>query len=69
MTLTAAVVAFVNAILGLINNFGFNLSDAQRVSIIVAVNAALVLGALVWDTVTKRPRMGAPAGSAVGGPK
>lgn len=49
MTLTAAIAAFVNAALALVTNFGVNLTDNQKGSITLLVNAGLVLGALVYD--------------------
>lgn len=68
MTLSASLVAFVNAALALVTNFGVNLSDNQKGSIVVLVNAGAVLGALLFDKITKRKLTGAAPGSAKNGP-
>ena len=60
MTLTAAVVAFTNAVLQVVTNFGFNLSDTQQASISGLVNAGLVLGAIVLSYRQKAQRAGQP---------
>jgi hypothetical protein len=49
MTLTAAIMAVVNAVLSLVINFGVNLTDAQRASIVGVVNAVLIFGAIGYD--------------------
>jgi hypothetical protein len=68
VTLTAAAVAFINAILALVTNFGVDLSDNQKAAITGLVNAAIVFGTLVWDTLSKRTMKPPPAGSATNGP-
>ncbi len=69
MTLTAALVAFINSVLALVANFGVSLSDAQKGSITLAVNAGAVFGALLFDHVTHRTLKPPPAGSATNGPQ
>lgn len=64
MTLTAAIVAFVNAVLACIIQFGVTLTVTQTGSITLAVNAACVLGALLFDKLTNRTLKPPPAGSA-----
>jgi uncharacterized membrane protein len=49
VTLTAAIVAFTNAIMFAAINFGLSLSENQRASVVGVVNASLILGALVYD--------------------
>ena len=53
-TLAAAIVAFANAVLGLVTNFGVDLTDTQKGSITTLVNAGLVLIGLVWAVAHKR---------------
>lgn len=43
LSLSAAIVAFVNAVLSAIINFGIPLSSAQQASITSVVNAAIIL--------------------------
>ena len=68
MTLTAAAVAFINAVLSLVTNFGVSLTDNQKAAITGLVNAGIVLGTLVWDYKSKRTMSPPPPGSAVTGP-
>lgn len=49
MTKTAAVVAFVNAVLLVVTSFGIELSQEQQAAIIGAVNALIVLLAALFD--------------------
>lgn len=60
--------AFVNAVLAVVVNFGVSLTETQIGSITLAVNAGCVLGALVFDKLTKRTLTPPPAGSATPGP-
>lgn len=51
----AALIGFVNAALGAVTSFGVALSDAQQVSVVGLVNAALVLWvALTYKNSPKR---------------
>lgn len=67
MTLAAAIVAFINSVLAVVSNFGVSLDDNQKGSIVIAVNAASVLGALIFDKLTNRRLRGSEPGSAVNG--
>ena len=49
VTLPVAIVGFVNAVLGLLLAFGVNVTEAQTAAIGIVVNAALILGGLLWD--------------------
>lgn len=66
MTLSAAIIAFVNSVLALVTAFGVSLTDAQHVAVTLAVNAAAVLASILFDLVTKRTLSGPPPGSANG---
>lgn len=68
MTLTTALVALINAVLAVVVNFGVSLTETQTGSITLAVNAAVVFGALVFDKMTGRKLTPPPAGSATNGP-
>ncbi len=58
MTLSAAVVAFVNAVLAVIVNFGVSLTETQTGSITVLVNAGIVL--IVAALALRKKASGAP---------
>lgn len=58
--LSGAIVAFVNAILAVVTNFGVSLTDTQKGSITALVNAALVLGGLVYAYAHKQGKQSPP---------
>ena len=62
MTLAAAVVAFVNAVLSAVVQFGVSLTDTQIASITGLVNAGLVLGAIALAYRRKTNGAAKPAG-------
>ena len=58
VTITAAIMAVLNAALAVVAAWGVNLSDDQRGSITLLANALLVLGALVYDKRLKQRKTG-----------
>ena len=59
VTIPAAILAAVNALLVLVAAFGVTISQAQQAAVTVFVNALLVLGALLYDW-RRRPKAPPP---------
>jgi hypothetical protein len=53
VTLTAAIIGVVNTVLAAVVTFGVNLSDSQSTAITAAVNAVLVLVAVMLNPASR----------------
>jgi hypothetical protein len=61
MTLPAAIIGVVNALLVLVAAFGVTISQAQQAAVTVFANALLVAGAVIYDYWRRRKPTTPPA--------